>query len=61
MRGKFRCGNIFARYKYDRPVLPANGDADRIRSAKYGKVLNSLIFFLFGPHLFLRSEHSVRK
>ncbi len=58
MRCKFRCVNIFARYKYDRPVLPANGDADQIRSANYGKVLNSQIFFLFGPHLFLRSKHS---
>jgi hypothetical protein len=39
----------------------ANGDADQIRSANYETDLNSRIFFLFGPLLFLRSEHSVRK
>jgi hypothetical protein len=43
------------------PVLPANGDADQIRSANYEPDLNSRIFFLFVPHHFLRSEHSVRK
>jgi hypothetical protein len=43
------------------PVLPANGDADQIRSANYEPDLNSRIFFLFGPRHFSRSEHSVRK
>jgi hypothetical protein len=43
------------------PVLPANGDADQIRSANYEPDLKSRIFFLFGPRHFLRSEHSVRK
>jgi hypothetical protein len=38
-----------------------NGDAGRIRSANYEPDLNSRIFFLFGPLLFSRSEHSVRK
>ncbi len=40
---------------------PLNGDADRIRSANYETDLKLLIFFLFGPRLFSRSEHSVRK
>jgi hypothetical protein len=43
------------------PVLPANGDADQIRSANYEPDLNSRIFFLFWPRHFLGSEHSVRK
>jgi hypothetical protein len=34
---------------------------DQIRSANYKLELISLIFFLFGPCVFLRSEHSVRK
>jgi hypothetical protein len=38
-----------------------NGDADKIRSANYETVLKRWIFFLFGPRLFLRNEHSVRK
>ncbi len=38
-----------------------NGDVDRIHSVLYDTVMNSRIFFLFGPRLFLRSEHSVRK
>jgi hypothetical protein len=42
-------------------VRAANGDADQIRSANYKPYLISRIFFLFGPLLFLRSEHSVRK
>jgi hypothetical protein len=32
------------------------GDADKIRSANYETVLKWRIFFLFGPHLFLRYE-----
>ena len=39
----------------------ANGDADQIRSANYEPDLTSRIFSLFGPLLFLRSEHSMRK
>jgi hypothetical protein len=39
-------------------VRSANGDADRIRSANYETDLNLRIFFLFGPRLYLRSEHS---
>jgi hypothetical protein len=42
-------------------VRSANGDADQIRSANYKSYLTSRIFFLFGPRLYLRSEHSVRK
>ncbi len=42
-------------------VRSANGDADQIRSANYKPYLISRIFFLFGPRLYLRSEHSVRK
>jgi hypothetical protein len=38
-----------------------NGDAEKIRSANYEPDLNARIFFLFGPRLFLRFEHSVRK
>jgi hypothetical protein len=38
-----------------------NGDADKIRSANYEPVENLRIFFLFGPRLFSRSEHSGRK
>jgi hypothetical protein len=38
-----------------------NGDADKIRSANYETVSKWRIFFLFGPRLFLRYEHSVRK
>jgi hypothetical protein len=38
-----------------------NGDADKIRRANYETVLKWRIFFLFGPRLFLRYEHSVRK
>jgi hypothetical protein len=38
-----------------------NGDADKIRSANYETFLKWRIFFLLGPHLFLRYEHSVRK
>ncbi len=44
-----------------RPASCANGNADQIRSANYEPDLTLQIFFLFGPHLFLRSEHSVRK
>jgi hypothetical protein len=39
----------------------ANDDADQIRSANYEPDLTSRIFSLFGPLLFLRSDHSVRK
>jgi hypothetical protein len=42
-------------------ILCVNGDADKIRSANYETVLKWRIFFLFGPHLFLRYEPSVRK
>ncbi len=42
-------------------VRCVNGDADKIRSANYETVLKWRIFFLFGPRLFLRYEHSVRK
>ncbi len=38
-----------------------SGDADKIRSANYETVLKWQIIFLFGPRLFLRYEHSVRK
>jgi hypothetical protein len=38
-----------------------NGDAGKIPSAKYETVLKWRTFFLFGPHLFLRYERSVRK
>ena len=47
MRGEFRCVNIFARYKYGRPVLPANGDADQIRSVIFKPYFISRICFLF--------------
>jgi hypothetical protein len=43
------------------PAPIANGDADKIRSANYETVLKWWTFFLFGPRLFLRYEHSVRK
>jgi hypothetical protein len=42
-------------------VPGVNGDAKKICSANYETVLNWRIFFLFGPRLFLRYEHSVRK
>ncbi|MFN9901958.1 MAG: hypothetical protein ACK55Z_24895 [bacterium] len=42
-------------------VRSANGDANQIRSANYKPYLISRIFFLFGPRLYLRSEHSVHK
>jgi hypothetical protein len=38
-----------------------NGDADKIRSANYERVLKLRIFFGFTPQLFSRSEHSVCK
>jgi hypothetical protein len=38
-----------------------NGDEDKIRIANYETVLKWRIFFLFGPRLFFRNEHSVRK
>jgi hypothetical protein len=41
-------------------VSCVNGDADKICSANYEKVFKWRIFFLFGPRLFLRYEHSVR-
>jgi hypothetical protein len=39
----------------------ANVDVDQILPANYELNLISRIFFLIGPSLFLRSEHSVRK
>jgi hypothetical protein len=45
------------------PLSPAIGisDSDRIRSANYETVLKLRISLGSEPHLFSRSEHSVRK
>jgi hypothetical protein len=41
--------------------LMATGDADRICNVKYETVLNLRIFFWFEPHLFSRTDESMRK